>query len=66
MTAEAQPSPHPSRLWTIKDTADFLGVPVATLYRWRQQGSGPRCARIGRHLRYDPTDVYRWLDQHSS
>lgn len=23
------------RLWTVKDVAEYLGVPVGTLYDWR-------------------------------
>jgi excisionase family DNA binding protein len=49
-------------LWSVQETAAFLGVPVATLYRWRHQGSGPKAYRVGRHLRYDPALVRQWLD----
>lgn len=58
--------PVVDRLWSVADTATFLGVPVATLYRWRQQGSGPRSYRVGRHLRYDPGEVRRWLSDEAS
>ena len=30
------------RLWTIEDLSAYLGVPVATLYRWRRY----RCAHL--------------------
>ncbi|MET9022421.1 helix-turn-helix domain-containing protein [Actinopolymorpha sp. NPDC004070] len=40
---------------------EYLGVPIETLYRWRYIGAGPRAARIGKHLRYDPADVYAWV-----
>jgi predicted DNA-binding transcriptional regulator AlpA len=49
------------RLWTPEDVARFLGVPVATLYRQRYMGTGPRAARVGRHLRYLPAEVMAWL-----
>jgi excisionase family DNA binding protein len=42
--------------------ADALQVPVATIYRWRHRGEGPDSIRVGRHLRFDPADVARWLD----
>ena len=29
------------RLWDIKDVAEFLRVPVPTLYQWRHRGEGP-------------------------
>lgn len=49
------------RLWAPEDVARFLGVPVSTLYRWRYLGTGPKAARVGRHLRYLPADVMTWL-----
>ncbi|MPZ60495.1 MAG: helix-turn-helix domain-containing protein [Propionibacteriales bacterium] len=49
------------RTWTPADVSAFLGVPVATLYRWRYLQTGPKAARVGRHLRYLPADVYAWL-----
>jgi predicted DNA-binding transcriptional regulator AlpA len=58
--AEA-PRPLPPRLWTVKETADFLGVPASTLYYWSYCGEGgPRILRIGRSLRYNPYDVAEW------
>lgn len=48
-------------LWSAGETAEFLGVPVATLYQWRYQHKGPRAYRVGRWLRYDPADVRLWL-----
>ena len=51
----------PTRLWSAREVSDFLGVPVATLHQWRYQGSGPDAYRVGRHLRYDPATVQRWL-----
>jgi predicted DNA-binding transcriptional regulator AlpA len=48
-------------LWSSEETAEFLGVPVATLYQWRYLRKGPRAYRVGRWLRYDPDDVRAWL-----
>lgn len=65
----AQPTPsiplprRPDRLWGVEDVADYLGVPVKTLYRWRNQGYGPQGRRIGKHLRYKPDDVVAWVDR---
>jgi hypothetical protein len=44
-------------LWTVEQVSAYLGVPVATLHQWRYRRTGPRAARVGRHLRYDPADV---------
>ena len=56
------PDAAPSeRLWSVQETSHYLSIPVATLYRWRQLGGGPRSYRVGRHLRYDPAEVRQWL-----
>jgi excisionase family DNA binding protein len=61
MTARA-PSGRPTeRLWTVEDASAFLGVPVATLYQWRHHRTGPPAYKVGRHLRYDPSEVRAWL-----
>jgi excisionase family DNA binding protein len=44
------------------ELADFLGVPLATIYRWRSRGEGPSGFKVGRHVRYSPGDVRDWLD----
>jgi excisionase family DNA binding protein len=53
-------------LWTVDDVAEFLGVPVNTLYQWRYRRTGPRASRVGRHLRYDPADVRAWLNERAA
>ena len=47
--------------WTVEDVAAYLRVPVETLYTWRKRRYGPRAARVGRHLRYDPAEVRAWV-----
>jgi len=44
----------------IKDVADYLGVPVQTVYQWRSTGSGP-AVRVGRCVKYRPEDVRAYL-----
>jgi hypothetical protein len=53
--------PQCERLWTVGDLSDFLGIPVTTLHQWRYLGTGPAAFRVGKHLRYDPDVVRRWL-----
>ncbi len=48
-------------LLTAQELADYLGVPVATLYAWRYRGDEPASFRVGRHLRYRAHDVETWL-----
>ena len=50
-------------LWTTGDVAEFLGVPVSTLYQWRYRRIGPRACRVGRHLRYRSADVLAWVEK---
>lgn len=49
-------------LLTTAELAAYLQVPVTTLHRWRHDGTGPDAMRVGRHLRYEPQDVDRWLE----
>lgn len=51
-----------ARLWGVEEVSVYLCVPVDTLYRWRKVKYGPRAARVGRHLRYDPEDVFVWVE----
>jgi len=51
------------RLLTVQELADYLGVPVATLYQWRYQREGPPGFRVGRHVRYRWSDVEDWIEQ---
>jgi excisionase family DNA binding protein len=50
------------RLLTVQDLATYLGVPTTTLYQWRYRREGPRGFRVGRHIRYQWTDVAEWIE----
>ena len=50
-------------LMSIEDLAEFLGVPVATIYDWRVDGKGPCGIRVGRHVKFAVSDVRDWLAQ---
>jgi excisionase family DNA binding protein len=52
------------KLMSAEEVAEFLGIPVNTLYQWRHKGTGPDAFRVGRHLRYDPVAVREWLAAH--
>ena len=53
-------------LLSPSDLARWLGIPVATIYRWRYTGDAPPALRIGRHIRFRVGDVRRWLRAHES
>jgi excisionase family DNA binding protein len=42
---------------TERQVAEHLGLSVATLRAWRHRGKGPRFLRLGRSVRYLPSDV---------
>lgn len=54
--------PEIVRMWTIGDVAEFLGVPVRTMYEWRTKDYGPKGIRVGRYVRYRSEDVHAWVD----
>ena len=49
------------RLWGPKDVAEYLGIPVQTIYQWRTRGYGPPVRRVGKHVRFLPDDVRAWV-----
>lgn len=51
------------RLVDVRELANYLGVPVATLYQWRHRREGPPGFRVGKHLRYRWTDIEEWIEQ---
>jgi excisionase family DNA binding protein len=48
-------------LLTPEEVSALLGVPVATLYRWRYTGYGAQAIKIGKHLRWQQSTVEAWL-----
>ncbi len=42
--------------------ATILGVRVKTLQAWRVRGAGPAFIRVGRLVRYRPSDLQRWIE----
>jgi len=45
---------------TRQELADRYGLPVKTPAEWATKGTGPRYAKIGRHVRYRLSDVIDW------
>ena len=52
-----------SRLWDEKETARFLGVSVEFLQADRAKGRRIAFIKIGRAVRYDPSDVIAFKDR---
>ncbi len=50
-------------LLSTEELAEYLGVPVKTIYEWRTGGHGPCAVRVGRHLKFAVSDVQAWVAQ---
>jgi len=48
-------------LLNIEELAEYLDVPVATIYDWRVDGKGPCAIRIGRRVKFTISDVNAWI-----
>jgi len=48
-------------LMSAEELADFLGVPLNTVYIWNHRRQGPRAHKVGRYLRYRWPEVEAWL-----
>jgi excisionase family DNA binding protein len=50
-------------LLSAEELAEYLEVPVATIYAWRYHRKGPPGFRVGRFIRFRLGDVEHWLHQ---
>lgn len=50
------------KLWSTQELAEFLGIPVQSIYQWRKRNYGPPGRKMGRHIRYRRSEVERWID----
>lgn len=55
-----------SGLWTNRELAEYVRVSVNTVDYWRFMGTGPRFVRVGRHVRYQQSDIDRWLTSNAA
>lgn len=49
---------------TTKETAQFLGVSIRTLERWRQMGISPPYLKQGAVIRYALDELKEWAEMH--
>jgi excisionase family DNA binding protein len=59
----AMDKPLPEVL-TIGETAEYLRLPVSSLYKLAQAGKIP-CQKVGRHWRFRRQALERWLEAYS-
>jgi excisionase family DNA binding protein len=50
-------------LITIDELSAYLGVPVKTIYDWRNKHKGPAGYHFGRHPMFAVCDVRAWIEQ---
>lgn len=51
-----------NQLWTYKETAHYLNVPVPTLKDWVYKRR-IKFVKVGKHIRFRPSDVEKWLEE---
>ena len=51
-------------LMGVEELAEYLGVPVQTIYDWRVSGTAPRAFKFGKRLKFAVSDVQGWLVAH--
>ena len=51
-------------LMGVEDLAEYLGVPVQTIYDWRLAGTAPRAFKFGKRLKFAVSDVADWMSAH--
>lgn len=44
------------------ELADFLNIPIATVYRMNVDGKAPTRVKFGNHVRYPMSKVLEWLE----
>jgi excisionase family DNA binding protein len=49
-------------IMTIEEVADYLRVPVSSLYKLAQKGKIP-ASKVGRHWRFRREFIDRWIDE---
>jgi hypothetical protein len=54
---------HEAEYLTPAELSVKITIPLATLAYWRATRQGPPFLRVGRHVRYDVTDVHAWISQ---
>ena len=54
-----------NQLWSVPRLAEYLDVPVATVRDWIYKRQIPY-VKAGRHVRFTPSDVQRWLIERSN
>lgn len=49
-----------------EEVAERYRVPLATVRKWRHEGTGPAGVRFGRHVRYSLSELERWEQEQAA
>jgi predicted DNA-binding transcriptional regulator AlpA len=52
----------PGRLISPREVEEKTGIAKGTLLQWRHRGIGPPSFKLGGLVRYDETEVDRWIE----
>jgi hypothetical protein len=44
------------------EVQEVYNIPITTLEKWRSKKIGPPYHKLGKHIRYKPQDVDKWVD----
>lgn len=47
----------------VEELAEYLCVPVQTIYDWRLSGRAPPAFKLGQHLWFAASDIAEWLEE---
>ena len=54
---------NPNQLMTEKDVAGLICITPRALQNWRLRGGGPEYVKIGRSVRYQRSDVMKFIEE---
>jgi len=57
---------QPTTVMTVQQAAEYLGLAVSTLNKWRCLGGGPVFIKMGRAVRYRLEDINAFIEQKTS
>ena len=54
---------NPDQLMTEKEVAGLICITPRALQNWRLRGGGPEYVKIGRSVRYQRSDVIKFIEE---
>lgn len=65
MTANTATAPVGTKMWSVKEVAEYLDVSVKTVWRYVEAGKFPKPKKYpgGRAIRWDPKKIEAWFNK---